>query len=233
MPWLWLFALLVFSTPAAADFYRAFNLTGGHEGGHVIHPDDRGGETYFGIARNRHPGWDGWRYVDAEMERSGILSASFNRSMMPVVWEFYEERFWTPIRGDEIPDDDIAVQLYDIAVNQGTSSAGCYLQRALNALNRAGRDFDDLVVDCKIGKRTISAARTFLERRASTKLRIGDEERQVGGKWILMGAIAFQKWRRWADIVTSDESQESFTNGWTVRGLQEIADVLHNAGAIR
>ena len=47
-----------------ADFKEAFELTLAHEGGYVKDPDDRGGETYKGIARRYNPGWSGWARID-------------------------------------------------------------------------------------------------------------------------------------------------------------------------
>lgn len=229
-----LLAIMAFVPPTnAADFSPAHAATALHEAGFVDHPDDRGGRTYFGIAENYWPSWEGWALIDAELAENGKLTPTFNRSMASRVEQFYRVNFWGPVRGDQFPDQEIASQLYDIAVNQGTRTSGCYLQRALNALNRAGRDFPDLVVDCRIGPATLAAMNSFLDKRKATALRIGDQVVTVGAKWILMAGIAHQKHRRWADLAMNSQSQQSFLNGWTVRALQEIVDVLHSAGALK
>ena len=46
-----------------AEFKKAYDKTMGHEGGYVHDPDDAGGETYKGISRRYHPGWEGWKVV--------------------------------------------------------------------------------------------------------------------------------------------------------------------------
>jgi len=50
-----------------ADFNDAYEKTILNEGGYKLHnvPDDRGGQTYAGIARRYHPNWPGWRYIDS------------------------------------------------------------------------------------------------------------------------------------------------------------------------
>ena len=215
-----------------ADFYPPYRATRGHEKGHVNHARDRGGETYHGVARNRWPNWEGWALIDQSIERSGRLTPLVAEQIEPMLERFYRVNFWDPIKGDDIPTQALAGLLFDIAVNQGTPWAGMYLQRALNALNRGGRDYPDLVPDSVIGPQTLGAVRAFLERRRGTVLRFGEEPRRVGGESILLAAVAFQKWQRWADITRDDESQEDFTNGWAVRGIQEVLDYLHNRGVL-
>ena len=50
-----------------ANFDSAFDKMIRNEGGFKLTniAGDRGGQTYAGIARNVHPGWPGWRFVDA------------------------------------------------------------------------------------------------------------------------------------------------------------------------
>jgi lysozyme family protein len=52
---------------------------------------------------------------------------------------------------------DVAAALFDIAVDLGAAAAARMLQRALNALNREGKDHDDLRIDGIVGARTLSA----------------------------------------------------------------------------
>jgi lysozyme family protein len=47
-----------------AIFRISYDLTNQIEGGYVNDPDDKGGETYRGIARKKHPSWRGWYKVD-------------------------------------------------------------------------------------------------------------------------------------------------------------------------
>ncbi|HJW81700.1 MAG TPA: glycosyl hydrolase 108 family protein [Acidiferrobacterales bacterium] len=55
-----------------ADFKEAFELTLAHEGGYVKDPDDRGGETYKGIARRYNPGWPGWARINKAKQQRGF-----------------------------------------------------------------------------------------------------------------------------------------------------------------
>ena len=48
-----------------ASFKEAWEETSAVEGGYVDDDDDRGGETYRGVARNFHPNWPGWDRIDA------------------------------------------------------------------------------------------------------------------------------------------------------------------------
>ena len=83
-----------------ANFEKILKDTIRREGGFVLHetPGDRGGQTYAGIARLRHPSWAGWRMID-----NGRLEG-----IEPLVAAFYLARFWKPVQGDAIADDRIA-----------------------------------------------------------------------------------------------------------------------------
>ena len=47
-----------------ADFSKSIAVVLAHEGGYVSDPQDPGGETLYGIARNDFPTWPGWASVD-------------------------------------------------------------------------------------------------------------------------------------------------------------------------
>ena len=213
-------------------FDAAFAATERSEGGLVRHVADRGGLTYRGISERAHPDWVGWGVIRTEMARhDGKVRADINQRLDPLVREFYRKGFWNPLRLDEM-DRDIAILMFDIGVNMGVGTAGCFMQRALNGLNRGGRDYPDLVVDCQIGSATVEAVRTFIAKRGTATIYIRGTAREVSSKWILMSAINVQKWMRWATLVQSDPTQEAFANGWTVRGMQDIVTALDRAGVI-
>src|SRR3546814_9486475 len=76
----------------------------------------------------------------------------------------YRRRYWeTPgfHRVAEIAAV-VAEELFDTGVNMGPAVAVGFLQRALNALNRNGRDWADLAVDRSIGPATLGALRALL-----------------------------------------------------------------------
>ena len=106
------------------------------EGGYVNDPDDRGGETYKGVARKIWPEWNGWKFVDAKnWDKADSCLESF-----------YKENFWDKCKLDLIEDDEIATSIFDFAVNAGVKTSIMLAQKAV------GVDSDGI-----IGEKTISA----------------------------------------------------------------------------
>ena len=105
-----------------AIFEIAFRRTGGIEGGYVNDPTDRGGETYKGVARKMHPRWQGWEIVD---RHKPLRKGAFIESSMleRLVLEFYKKEFWDRVQGDKLRFQNVANQLYDMAVNAGPKTA--------------------------------------------------------------------------------------------------------------
>ncbi|WP_442596281.1 glycoside hydrolase family 108 protein [Parapusillimonas sp. JC17] len=96
-------------------FDIAFERLIGHEGGYVNHPDDRGGETNWGITLRtaREAGYTGsMRDLTREQAR-----------------EIYRVAYWQRARCDEF-DGAIAFQVFDAAVNHGIGNSIRFLQRA-------------------------------------------------------------------------------------------------------
>jgi lysozyme family protein len=96
-----------------SNFEAAFQATMRREGGFVLHtvPGDRGGQTYAGIARNFHPRWPGWAFVD--------------RNETPpteMVREFYRVEFWDRMRCGQLKPRT-ASHLFDFGVNAGIRTA--------------------------------------------------------------------------------------------------------------
>lgn len=144
-------------------FKEAFAQTMAHEGGYSVDPDDPGGETYMGIARKHHPEWSGWTIIDEVKGRVGLnridAELSKNSGLQEHIEAFYRKNYW---HGDEIPDKDIACELFDSAVNVGNLRAIRFLQESVNLLNRDQRDYPGITADGKIGPRTIETCLTCL-----------------------------------------------------------------------
>lgn len=188
-----------------ADFETAFRCTDKAEGGYADDPDDSGGETFRGIARNFHPGWSGWARID-EIKRTLVRvrwNAEMRLATADQVEAFYRTFYWHPIQGDALPDQDVANILYDAAVNQGTHPAACFLQEALNLLNRNGSDYLDLVVDGKIGPRTLAALQVHLRGEKSPAL--------------LLKVVGFLRMEQWVNLMRRKPSQEKFARSWLAR----------------
>jgi lysozyme family protein len=147
-----------------ADFETAYYLTNEIEGGYANAPDDRGGETYRGIARKFHPAWQGWKIID-EVKKQTSDVKQINKmlendsSIQQLIADFYLHEFWIEINGDLIPDQQIANEVYDNAVNMGVNTGSRYLQRTINILNRdqSKNFYDDIKADGDIGPATLDA----------------------------------------------------------------------------
>lgn len=97
-----------------AEFLPPFERMLINEGGMVLHEvkDDRGGQTFAGIARNSWPRWSGWAIVDAR-----------GTPNVGIVRNFYRTNFWDAMSLDEVHNQDIARTLFDFGVNAGPKVA--------------------------------------------------------------------------------------------------------------
>jgi lysozyme family protein len=110
-----------------ADFQPAFEKMIINEGGYknINVPGDRGGQTYAGIARTRHPDWPGWALIDNnELNNSQLTSEVYN---------FYKKEFWDRVKGDLISKQRVAASLFDFAVNAGAGTAAKLAQIVINS----------------------------------------------------------------------------------------------------
>lgn len=78
------------------------------EGGYVNDPNDRGGETYKGVARNANPGWPGWKIID-QLKRRGFVTAAQinaalkgNQEMDRYVDMLYKARYFDTVVGGTV-----------------------------------------------------------------------------------------------------------------------------------
>jgi lysozyme family protein len=98
------------------------------EGGLTDDPNDPGGVTKFGISKKAYPNLD-------------IRNLTVAEAM-----DIYKRDYWAPCKCDELPRE-FAISLFDCAVNQGTQTAICIMQRALKVKD-----------DGIIGPKTLAAA---------------------------------------------------------------------------
>lgn len=109
-----------------ADFYTAHKAVMVNEGGYVFDKDDLGGETYKGIARNKHPHWTGWLLIDSikRLNPSDLNAAlDLNLTLQSQILAFYKSEFWNIFAGDQIVSQNVAESIYDSAVNMGPGTA--------------------------------------------------------------------------------------------------------------
>ena len=123
-----------------AFFSTAFDKMIRNEGGFKLtHIEgDRGGQTYAGISRNAHPGWPGWKLIDA-----GDMA---NSELTHCVRDFYRSEFWNRISATTIFEQRIAETIFDFAVNAGCGTAVKLAQIVVG-----------VVPDGGIGPRTLAA----------------------------------------------------------------------------
>ena len=169
------------------------------EGGYVNHPDDRGGPTRYGIteAVARAHGYAG---KIAELPQGEAMA-------------IYRRLFWLRPRFDAVAKrvPRVAAELFDTGANMGPGVAATFLQRALTALNRNGKDYPDLVPDGRIGERTLNALDGFLEAR---ELR--------GGETVLLRALEALQGERYLSLAERRPANESFLYGWLANRIGDF-----------
>ena len=160
------------------------------EGGYVNHPADRGGATCWGIteAVARAHGYRGAIRALPRDEAAAI----------------YRRLYWLRPRFDQVGQraPRLAAEMFDTGVNMGPAVAATFLQRALTALNRNGRDYPDLVPDGRIGPRTLAALDGFLAIRGKT------------GETVLLRAIEALQGERYLRLAERRPANEAFLYGW-------------------
>lgn len=122
-----------------SNFDIAFDLLIKNEGYYSNDPDDKGGETKFGISKRSYPELD------------------ISKLTLEQAKEIYKRDFWDNLGLDRINNFSVgvAVKLFDMAVNIGCKWAVKILQRAIRSLtlNRIILNEDGL-----LGAETLSAA---------------------------------------------------------------------------
>lgn len=160
------------------------------EGGYVDHPADRGGPTKYGI-------------TEATARAEGLTCVIRDLTLDQAA-DIYRRTYWVKPGFNDVHllSSAIAAELFDTGVNMGPSVAIVFLQRALNVLNRQGRDYPDLRVDGRNGKGTIGALSTFLSLRGKP------------GEVVLLTALNALQGARYIDLAERSPSQEAFLYGW-------------------
>jgi len=163
------------------SFEKAFETLIGIEGGYVNDPTDRGGETKYGISKKAYPHLD------------------IKNLTLDMAKKIYFEDYWKACGADQMLKYEVALELFDTAVNMGPVTAKMFLQEALNLMNRDGRSYPDLNVDGKIGPATLSAYRA------------------CGNDRILLKVLNGLQFCNYKVICEKKPSQEKYFNGWMER----------------
>jgi lysozyme family protein len=161
------------------------------EGGYVHHPADKGGATCFGI-------------TEAVARAHGYMGAMRNLPREEAV-AIYRRLYWDRPGYAAIAKRSplIAAELFDTGANMGPAVATTFLQRALTALNRGGKDFPDLVPDGRAGPVTLAALDSFL----------GDRGKRAG-ETVLLRALEALQGERYLRLAERRPANEAFLYGW-------------------
>jgi len=167
----------------------------GIEGGYVDHPNDPGGATNYGITEQvaRDYGYEG-------------LMADLP---VDVAKDVYTQNYVLNVGFHEVVNVSVGVghKVIDAGVNTGTTQSAKWLQRAINALSRGGRDYPQIVVDGKVGPATVSAMSALASVRGKTK-----------SCELLLKLMDIQQGHHYMSLKQSD----TFLVGWVDHRIQNI-----------
>jgi lysozyme family protein len=170
-----------------AFFEEAFNLVVIEiEKGYVNNKYDRGGETKYGISKKTYPDLD-------------IPNLTLEAAKTIYFYDFWNEENLTL---SNIKDKQIAIELFDTAVNMSPRTAGIFLQRALNNMNRNQRIYKDMTEDGWIGAVTLSNLELILKR---------------GEKAQLLKVLNGEQYIGYKNIIEKNPEQEMNFVGWMIR----------------
>lgn len=144
----------------------------GLEGGYVNDPNDRGGETKYGISKKAYP-------------KLNIQNLTIDQAAA-----IYKQDYWDVCKCDDM-DAEMAVVVFDTAVNSGPRRAAMFLQQVVKSK-----------ADGVIGKNTIASLR-----KRTVLTSIDDLVIQY------LGLRA----QFYHDIVRGDSRQAKFLKGWFIR----------------
>jgi lysozyme family protein len=169
------------------------------EGGYVNHPSDPGGATNHGVteAVARQHGYAGDMKALPQALAASIYFA-----------DYIERPGFVPVIETSIP---IGTEMVDSGVNAGPAQPSRWLQTALNALNRRGRDYANVRVDGKVGPATIAAYRSLARRRGEAEactmvLRLLDAQQAV----------------HYLHLASNDSAYEDFMPGWVLHRIGNV-----------
>lgn len=160
------------------------------EGGYVDDPDDRGGETYKGIARNHHPDWEGWTIIDEYKGHDNFPNVlEDSNDLQGLVFMFYRRTFWEPSKACKLPREH-REHYFDMCVNHGQKRAVLILQQAINS-----RGYN-IAIDGLIGPQTIKHS-----------------------SYVDLKDVVYERIYFYSEIIYRNSSQMKFRKGWYNRAL--------------
>lgn len=171
-------------------FQKALKHTLGIEGGYSNDPADSGGRTRFGITETKARAW-------------GYLG-DMRELPLELAEQIYKKDYWDIIHLDDVAaiSEQVALEMFDTAVNCGVSIPVKFLQRALNLFNRGGTDYPDLSIDGLVGMNTLHALAAYVRRRGDL------------GEQVLVEALNSQQGAFYTELAERRPKDEAFAFGW-------------------
>lgn len=169
-------------------FQKAMPYVFTHEGGYNNHIEDSGGATNFGISL---------RFLESihkDINHDGTVNYLDIKALTKEEAEqLYFDNFWKPIY-DRVVYEDLAIKMFDTAINMGTIKSNQLLQRALNNLGSALKD------DGLIGPQTLGEI-----------IKYSDDS--------IINEYCKEQNKVYESIINNKPSQEKFRAGWYKRAF--------------
>jgi len=178
---------------SAIRFEDALKIVLGFEGGYSNDPNDKGGETNYGITAATLESAKAKGWVPSNIS---IRNLKLNHAKI-----IYKNGYWNAVKVDDMPHP-LDLIMFDMAINHGVNQAIKLLQKTLNSM----LDFN-LVVDGIIGPKTMAAVE---------KLTNADHLRCLC-VYILLNRVEF-----YTSIIQSNKTQEKFFKGWIVNRVVKL-----------
>ena len=173
-----------------SNFEKAFAHTLGLEGKYSNNPNDTGGETMWGITKALaiHYGY----------------SKPMREMPVDIAQKIYKVEFWDKLKLEEVAkmSPELAIEMFDTAVNMGGAVAVMFLQSCLNSFNRQGKLYADIKEDGAIGKTTIDTLHKYYATRG------------IDGVKVILKAMNCLQGARYIELGNRRPQNEEFTFGW-------------------
>jgi lysozyme family protein len=124
-----------------------------------------------------------------------------NKTLQLDVRKLYKSKYFDPYQGDAMPKD-LALEMFDTAVNMGVGRAVTFLQKALNVLNRNQLLYPDMVEDGDYGPTTHKALQVLLNE---------------NGTEVLVKMLNVLQGMHYIEYMNKSPKQEKYARGWFSR----------------
>lgn len=180
------------------------------EGGYVDDRNDPGGKTHHGVTE-REARANGFKGDMRDLTRDQAV-------------DIYARRYVEGPGFDRIVERSFALgeEMVDTGVNLGTRRPGCYIQTALNSLNRQQADYRDVKVDCQVGPATLAAYDALAKRRGERK-----------ACEMVLKLVEAQQAAHYLSLANGNSKFETFMIGWTDHRLGNVPLARCGEGGVK